>query len=437
MLSHLLMLLLGLIAIGIILFIHELGHFAIARLFHVDVEVLSFGLGPKLIGYQGKTTEYRISAIPFGGYCRMHGSLDLTKALQDNARTMEKAEAGSYFSVSPWRRFLIYLAGPLTNFILAVLLLFVAAIIPVERISDEAYVTPVSEYADLFGSDIKQPGILKGDKLIASGDKKFIDWQDAESYLDEHSGEMIPLTVIRNGEITETELIPQKNGDRWAYGIALLQKPVVGKSFSDDFSEGDLITAIDGIPVSSTYDIYRYGNKEFKLTILRDGIESEREIHDGSLPFAWKSSTRIARDSYNPLSHALARSIELFHSTLSALGAFLTFHFQEALEVITGPVKAAESIGNITVAAFSVSERSGIRSVLQLLSVISVSLSAGNILPIPTFDGGQMLMALYEMARKKALSPRTYVMLQIIGMILALLIMAAMYAIDFKAYFFS
>ena len=87
--------------------------------------------------------------------------------------------------------------------------------------------------------------------------------------------------------------------------------------------------------------------------------------------------------------------------------------------------------------AFAVSQNSGIRGLLQLLAIISISLSAGNILPIPTFDGGQMLMALFECIRRKALSPRTYVILQIIGMILAIAIMVIVYAIDAKAYFFS
>lgn len=437
MLMHLLLLAIGLIVIGLVLFFHELGHFAVARLFNVEVEVLSFGLGPRILSYQGKRTEYRISAIPFGGYCRMHGSLDLTKALQDNARTLDKAEAGSYFAASPWKRFAIYLAGPLSNFLLAVLLLYAAALIPVERLSDEAYVTPISEYSELFGSDITQEGIMKGDKILSSGRREFLDWQDAESFFSAQSGEIIPLTVLRDGKKTETILTPKRTEDGWAYGIALLQKPVIGRTLSEEFMPGDVVVAIDGIPVSSTYDIYSYGKESFTLTIERDGKLMERYIEGGSLPFAWKSGTRISRDSYAPLMHAVERSSELFISTLSALGAFLTFHFEEALEVITGPVKAAESIGTITTEAFAISERSGIRGVLQLLAIISVSLSAGNILPIPTFDGGQMLMALYEAVRRKALSPRTYVMLQIIGMVLALLIMAAMYALDFKAYFLS
>ena len=434
---NLLLLAVGLIAIGIMLFIHELGHFAVARLFDVDVEVLSFGIGPKLIAYQGKRTEYRISLIPFGGYCRMQGSLDLTKALQDNARTLDKAEAGSYFSASPIKRFLIYLAGPLTNFILAVLLLSAASMIPVERLSDEAYATPVSEYPELFGSDIVQPGIKKWDKLIASGDKLFTDWQDAEAYMTEMRGTTIPLTVLRDGVLTETEAIPSETDDGWAYGIALLQRPVIGRTSSDEFRSGDVITAIDSSPVTSTYDIYSYDEEDFTLTLERDGEIITRDIAGGHLPFAWKSDIRIARDPYSPLPHAIRRSAELFYSTLSALGAFLTLHLQDALDVITGPVKAAESIGSITAEAFSVSGSSGLRGVLQLLAVISVSLSAGNILPIPTFDGGQMLVSLYEAIRRKALSPRTYVLLQIIGIILALLIMAAMYALDLKAYFFS
>ena len=150
--------------------------------------------------------------------------------------------------------------------------------------------------------------------------------------------------MLRDGKKTETILTPKRTADGWAYGIALLQKPVIGRTLSEEFMPGDVVVAIDGIPVSSTYDIYSYGKESFTLTIERDGKLMERYIEGGSLPFAWKSGTRISRDSYAPLMHAVERSSELFISTLSALGAFLTFHFEEALEVITGPVKAAESI---------------------------------------------------------------------------------------------
>ena len=420
MLSHILFLVIGLLCIGLMLFLHELGHFIVARLFKVDVEVLSFGIGPRVVGYQGPRTEYRISAIPFGGYCRMSGSLDLTKALQDKATTLDRTEAGSYFSASPWRRFLIYLAGPLMNFLIAVILIAAASLIPVERLSDPAFVTPISEYPELFHQDIKQSGIHKGDMLLSSGEREFLDWQDAEIFLSSQEGAVIPVTVYRDGTVIETELIPQQTEDGWAYGIALLQRPVIGRTLSDDFQVDDVITAIDSTPVSWTYDIYAYD-----------------KIEDGVLPFAWQSGLRVSRDQVSPIPYAIGRSAEMFFSALSALGAFITFHFEEALEVLTGPIKAAESLGSITMAAFAESSSSGIRGVLRLLAIVSVSLSAGNSLPIPTFDGGQMLMAAVEAIRRKALSPRTYVLLQIAGMAAALLIMVMMYSLDFKAYFLS
>ena len=437
MLSYILFLMIGLLCIGLMLFLHELGHFIMARLFNVDVEVLSFGIGPRIAGYQGPRTEYRLSAIPFGGYCRMSGSLDLTKALQDKATTLDRTEAGSYFSAAPWKRFLIYLAGPSMNFAIAVILIAIASLIPVERLSDPAIVTPVSEYPELFDSGIVQRGIRKGDILISSSGRSFLDWQDAEAFLKAQEGAIVPVTVERDGTEVDTSLIPEQTEDGWAYGIAMLQRPVIGRTLSEDFQEGDLITAIDSLPISWTYDIYAYDKPSFTLTVDRGGVTLERRIDDGVLPFAWQSGLRVSRDQVSPIPYAISRSAEMFLSALSALGAFITLHFEEALEVLTGPIKAAESLGSITMAAFAQSGSSGIRGILRLLAIVSVSLSAGNSLPIPTFDGGQMLMAAVEMIRRKALSPRTYVLLQIAGMAAALLIMVMMYSLDFKAYFLS
>ena len=209
------------------------------------------------------------------------------------------------------------------------------------------------------------------------------------------------------------------------------------RSISPDFQEGDRIVEAGGQEVRSTLDVYSVTDSDFVMVIERDGETMKRIIHNGNLPFAWKSGIRVYSDSVNPLSYGIRRSAEMSVSALQALGAFVTFHLQGALAVLTGPVKAAESIGSITVLAFDDSAASGVRSLLLLFAIVSVSISVGNMLPIPTFDGGQMLMALYEAVRRKALSPRTSVMLQIIGMVLALLIMAAMYALDFKAYFLS
>ncbi|MBO8435672.1 MAG: RIP metalloprotease RseP [Spirochaetes bacterium] len=433
----LLYLILGLLGIGLIIFLHELGHFIAARLMHVDVEVLSYGMGPRLFSIYGRKTEYRLSLIPFGGYCRMKGSLDLMKALKDDSKSMEKTEEGSYFGTTPFSRFLIYLSGPLMNFLLAIVMLAVLAIIPVDRLSDPAIITPISEYPEVFNSNVEQPSVEKGDKLIASGDYVFADWQDAEDFISSHSGEDIPVTIERDGRTMEIVLHPSFIDGNCLYGISNLQKAIVGRSLSESFKEDDRIVKADGKKIEYTLDLYSIDKDSFSLTIDRNGTLLEREITEGSLPFAWKSSIRKSAESVNPLAYGVKRTSDLAGAALSALGAFITFHLEDALAVMTGPVKAAESIGGITALAFSESGASGIRALLLLLAIVSVSIAVGNLLPIPTFDGGQMLINIAEMISGKALSPRSYVILQIAGMIAALIIMAAMYSLDIKAYFFS
>ena len=437
MLIYLVYLVIGLMGIGLIIFLHELGHFAAARLMKVDVDVLSYGMGPRLFSIYGRNTEYRLSLIPFGGYCRMKGSLDLMKALKDDAKSMDRTEAGSYFGTTPLVRFFIYLSGPLMNFILAVLLLTAVAALPVDRLSDPAVITPVSSYYALFQSDIRQSNVEKGDRIIALSGHTVLDWQDAEDYIKTHSGEIIPAIIERNGAILHTELIPTETANGYAYGITNLQEAVIGRSLSDDFLPGDKIVEADGKAVEYTIDVYSIDKDSFQITIDRDGELLARDITGGILPFAWQSALRKSSESNHPFSYGVRRTFEMAGAAMKALGAFITLHFEDALTVITGPVKAAESIGGITALAFSESSLSGIRAFFMLMAMVSISISVGNTLPIPTFDGGQMLINIVEMINHRELSPRTYVILQIAGMILALLIMVMMYSLDIKAYFFS
>lgn len=437
MLIYLLYLIIGLFGIGLIIFIHELGHFAAARMMKVEVEVLSYGMGPRLFSFYGRNTEYRISMIPFGGYCRMKGSLDLMKALKDDSKSMDKAEAGSYFGTTAVARFIIYLAGPLTNFILAVLMLSLSAAIPVERLSDPAIITPISEYEEVFNSTIRQDSIHKGDRMLSSGKHIFIDWQDAEDFIKENSGKIIPVTIERGGREIAVDLIPTETETGFAYGITNLQEAIIGRSISPDFIPGDRIIEADGKRIKYVLDLYSVDKDDFTITIDRNGELIDREIREGKLPFAWYSSIRKSPESNHPLEYGIKRATDMAAAAMSALGAFLTFHFEDSLTVITGPVKAAESIGGITVLAFAESGVSGIRAFLMLLAMVSLSISIGNTLPIPTFDGGQMLINIVEMIKRKELSPRAYVILQIIGMLLALIIIIMMYSLDIKAYFFS
>ena len=113
---------LGLIGLGIVIFVHELGHFLAARATGIGVDAFSLGWGKVLVSHKRKGTEYRLSLFPVGGYCKLKGEELYRRAVADDSSTVEPEE-GSLFSVSPWRRILTFFAGPLANLIFAVLAL--------------------------------------------------------------------------------------------------------------------------------------------------------------------------------------------------------------------------------------------------------------------------------------------------------------------------
>ena len=117
LLLYVLYLLIGLLATGVVLLIHELGHYIAAIILGAEVEVFGIGIGPVIWRHWGKKTEFRLSLIPFGGYCRLGGSEDLTVALSNKSKKINTAEKGSFFAISPWRKSLIFLSGPMTNFL--------------------------------------------------------------------------------------------------------------------------------------------------------------------------------------------------------------------------------------------------------------------------------------------------------------------------------
>lgn len=429
MLSYIAYVAIGLIGISMMLLIHELGHFIAARLLKVDVELFSIGMGPKLISFFGRTTEYRISLIPFGGYCRMKGSTDLAKAISDKSDRIV-SEKHSYFAASPAIRFLIYLSGPLASFLTALLFFSVSLCIPVDHLSDPAIAVPCADYGNVFPGMPRQSAIEKGDRIISADGIDVADWQDFERIAKGKNGEDLSLMIERDGEIMPVTLKSLEYNGESTYSIALLKKPVIGRSESDLFQEGDEIIAVNSIPIDSTYDIFTL-SLPFDITIRRNGEERSIRIMTSSLPFAWKSSMRRYRDSDHPIKDGFGKVIALSESILKSLGALLSFQFGEITRLLTGPVKAAESIGRISTLAFSQSSFSGIRSSLILLAIVSTSIAIGNILPIPSFDGGQMLICIAEAIHGKGLKPRTYLHLQLFGIAAALVIMVSMYWLDF------
>ena len=410
MLDFILKFFLGFLLIGLVVFFHELSHFAAARLMKVDVDVISFGMGPRLFSFYGKKTEFRISAIPFGGYCRMKGSIDLSKALSDDKKKMDKKESGSYFASSPVKRMIIYASGPLGNFILAILLLALASSLPVERISNPCRVCVINDYPALFSYRVENPELVTGDLILKMDGKDVLDYEDFTSRLD---GKSHSLIVKRDGETLEIKVEMIKSGDR--------------------------IVSANGKEIHNTLDLFSLSYPLDLVLLNESGSTYTYHADANPLPFSFKSDLRKSSDAVgiSALNLGIRKASEFFINTMKALGAIITLNIQDARLVITGPTKAAQSIGNISTLAFSEGVSSGVRAVLYLLSIVSISLCVANIVPFPTFDGGGILINFIEIFKKEGLRPRTYVVLQILGMIIAFSLMAALYFVDIHYYFLS
>jgi RIP metalloprotease RseP len=441
-LSFLINLAIGFFGIGIVVFIHEVGHFLACRIFHVDVETLSFGMGPVLYTHHGKHTDFCLSAMPFGGYCRIKGSVELTKALKDESMEFTHTEKGSFFGTTPLVRFLIFLAGPVTNFLLSAFLFFLVYIIPVDVISNPARVLKTASYPALYGVSVEQNEIKDGDLILSLDGKKVRDWEQLAALLSSGNGETRETEVKRDGQILNLTLTSEEFEGRMTFGLALYQSPVVGRAEKGSlYRKGDRIEAVDGKRIENTNDFYleTQGKETIKVTVLRDGKAKTFEANGGtSFDFAWETFYRNENGAtfFSALKKGLLKASDVSGTTLEALSRLFgkKSGSEEIRNTITGPTRAAQSIGMITMLGAEQSTIIGLRALLYLLGIVSISIFIANLLPIPNFDGGQMLINLYTILRRRELSPKGYVALQIAGLVCTILILVFMYSIDIIHY---
>jgi regulator of sigma E protease len=185
----------GLIALIIIILIHETGHFSIAKLFHVFVERFSIGFGPVILRKKGKETEYVISAIPLGGYVKLKG---------ENPEEGEKKDSDerAFYNQKLYKRFLIILAGPMFNILSAVL--FFAIVYAVGVPTLKSTIGEVKKDAPAYYAKIQ-----KGDEIIAIDKKSIKTWEELSAIIKKNAGKNITLNIKRNGKIIETPITPK------------------------------------------------------------------------------------------------------------------------------------------------------------------------------------------------------------------------------------
>lgn len=442
MLASLLRLAIGLTGIGFVVVIHEIGHLAAARASGIIVEVFSVGMGPRLAGWQIGNTEFRISLLPIGGYCRMKGADDLARALEMRHSSFDNAEEGSLFAVTPMRRVVTYAAGPLCNFLAAILIFTILGAMPQRIVSTPARVVTVNDYPSLFSpatSNAYDAGIRSGDLVTAFDGQPVEDWQQLEMTLRQAEKGLHTFGISRDGKQLDIQASSDEAG-RW--GLANEIRPVVGyvQTASDEYKAGlragDQIVMAGGYPVENNYDLTEILSKAHtvRLEVIRRG--GHQTISFPAQPedvyhFSLEGGYKILPGRFSPL-QGVRMTIQQTREMVSTLVSIVTGRRRDVRQELTGMGRAALLIGTITVEGLQQHADVGLKGFWYLMAIVSLSLAISNLIPLPAFDGLQIVLALWEQVSGGRVSPRVWWGIQLAGWLMVGTIMLVMTLLDLR-----
>ncbi len=346
---------LGIIGLGFLVFFHELGHFAAARIFGVKVEAFSIGMGPVLLHRVWRKTDYRISLIPLGGYCAMKGEADFQKAIEENRKEIE-GEKDSFYGIHPLKRLLISAAGPFANFFFGFLAFFIVALIGYTYYSAGTKVSMADEIYPELTSSAHFSGMESGDEILEINGKKMNDFSEIAEFISSHPDETIEIKVERNGIPLSFSVKTDLDKETGAGKIGIVSDP-------------------------SSITEREYPKHNF-LDACKEGLKRSFGI------------------------------IILTGKSISIL-----FKGVKISSAVSGPVRITSLLGSTVKQGFSLSFKTGIVSTLEFLALLSISLFMTNLLPVPILDGGLILFALIEFISHRKMGPKLLQSIQFIGLL--------------------
>ncbi len=416
---------LGLIALGIVVIIHEAGHFIAAKLCGVDVETFSVGWGPVLLRKKWRNTEYRLSLLPIGGYCGMKGESAWQKAIDENLDAIPEEEGG-FYSAGALRRIIIGFAGPVANLILAFILLTIVGMQDYSFYTWENRIIPVTE-TDESGAlyPAAAAGLEEGDRILSINGAAMNNFYDIQQYVGTRAGEKLFIEYERDGRIFTTEMTASLDkktglGKIGAYPFIPL---VVGSVRQGSSAEtagiraGNEILAVDGKPVSNHIEFaaaFSGKPEQVALTVKHESVTVDRTITviyrengEAETGIGWTPVSVTVPGAPFPscILKGMQETAEMVALTLKSLT--LLFKGIDLTEAVSGPVRITVMLGEAASASAM--------SFLELVAIICVSLFLMNLLPIPVLDGGVILVALIEGVSRKKIKPKTLYRIQLGG----------------------
>lgn len=452
--TALLMFLAVVCVLGPLVALHEWGHYIVARLCGVKVLVYSIGFGPRLFGWTSKRSgiDYRICAIPLGGYVRM---------LDEREGRVAEHERHLAFNVQhPLKKIAIVAAGPLMNFLIAIGLFFVLFLQPSEQLN-----TRIGKIID--GSFASQ-ALVVGEQIVAVDGKAVATWEEVNYALASRMGETgnVIITTQQHEQSTQKTIAintfmqgEQQGQDAISSLGALPYQPVIEPVLSEVMPEGaaalmglqvgDRVVAINGVEIKNwidavpiirdnpetmlKFDIIRAG-QALSIDVMPRGVKMQGQTvgqigvkvnYDAKNAIPDDYRTMIEHTPSEAMTKAFAKTYDLAKMTLDAMKKMITGLI--GLENLSGPI----AIADVSKTSFEL----GWQQVLSTAAIISLSLAVMNLLPIPVLDGGHLVFYTYELIVGKPMSEAVQAMGLRLGMTLLFCFMLLAVGNDIMRFF--
>ena len=390
-----------LVVIGVIIFVHELGHFLAARMFRIRVRVFSIGIGSRLWGFERGGTEYRLAMIPLGGYVAFSG-IDAANPTGD---------AGDFTAKPRWQRMIVLLAGPAANVVLSIVLIAAVLIAGTELAGPRDLSTEIGGVAP--ESAAADAGLLAGDVILRLDGEDVSDWREVSNTVLMSPERRLEIDFERDGEALSTVLVPRRMpryelGDAGLYASLL---PRVRQVFEDTPAEqvglryGDTLYAVNGHPVADADDFRRLveprAGEEVSIEIGRGEDRLVVRLVPENEAGVGRAGIAISHFSYQRVGpvRAIAESARINWETTTEIFGFLGSMVERRVSpqsALAGPIEISRISGQAARRSFS--------DLVFLIALISLNICVLNLLPIPLLDGGQLVILALESVLRRDLS---------------------------------
>ncbi len=408
--------------LGVLVFVHELGHFLLARWHGVRVLTFSLGFGPKLFKFTRGDTEYCVSIIPLGGYVKMAGETP-------DDQTPPKPD--EFFAKSKWQRFQIYIAGPAMNVLAAFLIMIGVYLGGVNEPSFSR--NPVEVGRVIEASSAAKAGIRAGDRLIRIDGYDTPTWGDYEKAMMLAAGREIDVVLVRDGAVQTLRFTPDLIEKYHAadLGVRPMLRMRVGRVFPGEPAEkagiktGDIVLAINGTPTDrqAAVDAFKKNvGTPLTVRIRRDGAERDivvtpeaKDGPDGRIGVypGYEQSLVQATGLLDAVRLSYDHNVEsagLVFKTLRGL-----FLGQASPKQLTGFIGIAQASGAMAA--------EGAAALFMFMAMLSMNLAILNLLPIPMLDGGHIFIMMLEGLARRDFSLRVKERLLMAGFVLVMTLM--------------